>query len=106
MPAPRDRTHQRDVAIKNLGDRTHLTLGQVAKLCDHPQHGETVATITLQELLDVKIQQEPPRKPPVAPKTAKKTAKKTPAKKGAKKSATKKKAGRTRGRTAPRVGMP
>ena len=92
------REHQRTVAIKNLGDRTHLTLGQIAKLCDHPQHGEVVATITLRELLDA---EGPPTEgatpaPTTSPKKAaakKKAAKKaTSSKKTSKKKATKKKA--------------
>lgn len=49
------RSHKRDVAIRNLGVRTHLTLEKLAKLVGHKEHGETVKDITLQELIDVQI---------------------------------------------------
>ena len=109
------RAHHREVAIRNLGMRTHLTLEQLAKLVVHKEHGETVKDITLQELIDVQTGEgskaeaaapapATPRssnkkaakkssKPAAAKKaTAKKVAKKTTAKKAAKK-ATKKPAG-------------
>lgn len=82
------RAHQRTVAIKNLGGRTHLTLGQITKLCEHPQHGEIVASITLDELIATKEPDEPD--PGSAPRqTAKKTSKKS-GKKGGKKKSSKK----------------
>lgn len=46
------RTHQREIAIKHLTspDRRTLTLGQIAKLMGHDQHGAVLASITLDEL--------------------------------------------------------
>jgi hypothetical protein len=93
------RAHQREVAISNLGGRTHLTLGQISKLCEHPQHGEIVASITLDELLATRAPDEDDEDDPEPPKpAAKKAARKKPAAKKAatsspsKKKATKKKA--------------
>jgi len=89
------RAHQRTVAIKNLSERTHLTLGQIAKLTSNPTHGEIVATITLEELLESRepaVSADDPD-PPVARKaSAKKAAPKAASKPAAKKGATKKKA--------------
>jgi hypothetical protein len=87
------RAHQRQVAIRNLGDRTHLTLGQIAKFCDHPKHGEIVASITLDELLAVRVPDESEDDPDPPKATAKKAAvKKATAKKATAKKATAKKA--------------
>jgi len=87
------RAHQREVAIENLAERAHLTLGQISKLCDHPQHGEVVASITLDELLAARAPDEPEPDPDPPKTAAKKTAKKGAAKKKstAKKSTAKKK---------------
>jgi outer membrane biosynthesis protein TonB len=106
--------YQREAAIKNLGERTHLTLGQISKLCDHPKHGTVVATITLDDLIAKKLgdteDEEPEPDPPKAAKKATKKAatkkkaakkipaKKTPAKKKAAKTSAPKKA--TRGAKA------
>lgn len=48
------RQHQREVVIKHLTDpkRRSLTMGQIAKLVGHEEHGEVVASITLAELLE------------------------------------------------------
>lgn len=101
------RAHQREVAVKNLGERTHLTLGQISKLCENPKHGEIVATITLQELLDIKLKdvtEEPAAAPPKAKKAAKKkTAKKAAKKTTAKKTTAKKGAKADKGKPKPRL---
>jgi hypothetical protein len=99
------RQHKRDVAIKRLGERTGLTLEQVSKLVAHPDHGDVVKTITLQELIDEgnrltvtddgdEASPSPRRSAPnkkkaakKAPAAKKKTAKKKTAKKAAKKAA-------------------
>jgi len=57
------RTHKRTVAVRNLGERTHLTLEQIAKLVSHAEHGDIVKDITLQELLDVTAAPEPDEEP-------------------------------------------
>ena len=83
------RKHKRDVALKNLGTRTHLTLEKLAKLVAHKDHGATVKDITLQELIDVgrdgvAAAPAPAAAPPAAtptPAAAKKTTKKVAAKK-------------------------
>ena len=95
------RAHQRTVAIKNLGERTHLTLGQIAKLVDNPKHGEIVATITLEELLegrspafaaaDADADDDDPPTPAAKTNTKRAAAPKPAAKKTAKKKAAKKK---------------
>lgn len=80
------RAHQRKVAIQNLADRTHLSLGQIAQLCTHPKHGEVVAAITLDELLNAREPKEdtaeeaPPKKAAAKKATKKKAAAKTPSK--------------------------
>lgn len=76
------REHQREVAIKHLGSRTRLSLGQIAALCGHDEHGDVVASITLQELIDVTQQADGGDEASSAPAAA---AKKTPAKTAAKK---------------------
>jgi hypothetical protein len=121
------RKHKREVALRNLGERTHLTLEKLAKLVGHKEHGETVKDITLQELIDVQIAGGKPRsaskpsgggkktaakktaktssksgKKPAAKKTAKKATKKPAAKKTAKK-ATKKGPKADKGRPKPRL---
>lgn len=81
---------RRNVTIINLGKRGYLTIGQLAQLVAHDQHGATVKGITLQELLDVQKRIEagedvtptPPQKA-----TPAKAAKKPSAKKAAKKTA-------------------
>lgn len=45
--------HQREIAIKTLGDRTHLSIAKIAKLLEHPEHGPTIGSITLADLLAV-----------------------------------------------------
>lgn len=102
------RAHQRTVAIKNLGDRTHLTLGQISKLCDHPQHGETVATITLRELLDAEdAKRAVPRAQPdtmTSPRSAKKRgAKKAAKKKTSQKNTSRRGAKADKGKPKPRL---
>jgi len=44
-------THQKDIAIKTLGSRTHLSISKIAKLLEHKEHGATIGSITLDELL-------------------------------------------------------
>jgi hypothetical protein len=44
-------THQKDIAIKTLGSRTHLSIAKIAKLLEHKEHGATIGSITLDELL-------------------------------------------------------
>jgi len=46
-------THQKDIAIKTLGSRTHLSIAKIAKLLEHKEHGATIGSITLDELLVV-----------------------------------------------------
>jgi len=100
------RARYREVAIRNLGQRTHLTIEKLAKLVSHKDHGPTVKDITLQELLDVTLKNGKSTAAPAAPapapvaatpavaaKTTKKAAKKT-TKKAAKKT-TKKAAKKT-----------
>ena len=41
--------------IEKLGERTHLTMGKIAKLVAHEEHGGVVADITLRELIDVAL---------------------------------------------------
>lgn len=45
--------HQKDIAIKTLGSRTHLTIAKIAKLLEHKEHGSTIGSITLDELLAI-----------------------------------------------------
>jgi hypothetical protein len=45
--------HQKDIAVKTLGSRTHLTIAKIAKLLEHKEHGSTIGSITLDELLVV-----------------------------------------------------
>lgn len=112
--------HQRKAAIKNLGERTHLTLEQISKLVAHPKHGEIVKTITLDDLLAVTapkvvveeddeeetttVAARPARKKASKKKTTTKRAaaskKKTTKKKVAKKKTTTKKASSGDGRKA------
>jgi hypothetical protein len=83
------RSHQRDVAIRHLADpkRRMLTMGQIAKLTTHDEHGTVVATITLHDLIEaITGGGQPAAKaakpsPKAAPKTApaKPAAKKGPA---------------------------
>jgi outer membrane biosynthesis protein TonB len=78
--------YQREAAIKNLGERTHLTLGQISKLCEHPKHGTVVASITLDDLIAKKLgdaEDEEPDPDPDPPRAAKKSAKKAATKKKA-----------------------
>jgi hypothetical protein len=46
---------QREIAVGTLGSRLHLTIGKVAQLITDKDHGATIATITLQELVDVAL---------------------------------------------------
>ena len=46
--------HQKEIAIKTLGGRTHLTISKIAKLLEHKEHGATIGAITLDELLVAK----------------------------------------------------
>jgi len=41
--------------IEKLSERTHLTLEQIGKLASHPEHGTIVGTITLDELIQPKV---------------------------------------------------
>ena len=122
------REHKRGLILENLGERLHLTLEQVAKLVSHPDHGEAVKDITLQEVVNEatkgtknkkkkskrtrgKPEKKPEKKP--AKKTTKKAAKKAAKKttpKGSKKkvAAAKKVAGKKgpkadKGRPKPRL---
>jgi len=94
--------NQRASAIITLGGRTHLSIGKLAKLLEHPDHGPVIATITLDDLLKVSSKSSedededevevsapkakktakvaPPKVTPkaAAPKTAPKTAKAAP----------------------------
>jgi outer membrane biosynthesis protein TonB len=88
---------QRAIAINTLGTRLHLTVGKIATLVQDPDHGETISTITLQELVDIAMQSQGEAEPEPevsassstrAPRGRKKTTTKKPA---AKKKATKKK---------------
>lgn len=114
------RAHKRQVAIKNLGERTHLTLEKIAKLVAHKDHGETVKDITLQELIDVGKGSKPAarpapssskkaakktaaKRPAAAKKAAKKASKKPAAKKAAAKKATKKSAKKTTAKKGPKA---
>jgi Tfp pilus assembly protein FimV len=75
--------HQRDVAIKTLGGRTHLTIAKISKLLEHPEHGATIGSITLDDLLAVNDGAVVADAPAPAPKTrAKKAAKSKAAPKG------------------------
>lgn len=42
--------------IEKLSERTHLTLEKIGKLASHPEHGEIVGSITLDELIQVKVE--------------------------------------------------
>lgn len=119
------RQHKRDVAIKRLGERTSLTLEQVSKLVSHPEHGDVVKTITLQELIEVGTEtvvtadeeeaDDPPsrkaapakkknaKKAKAAPAAKKKTAKKTAKKKTAKKATSSNGRKADFGKTKPRL---
>ena len=46
--------HQKDIAIKTLGGRTHLSIAKIAKLLEHKEHGATIGAITLDDLLTIK----------------------------------------------------
>jgi hypothetical protein len=100
--------YQKQSAIKNLGARSHLTIGQLAKLCEHPKHGQVVATITLQDLLDVHApstetgdgQADP------APKKTASSKKKTAKKKTSSKKKTAKKTSSSKKKTAKRAHAP
>jgi hypothetical protein len=70
------KAYHREVAIRNLGTRTHLTLEKLAKLVAHKEHGETVKDITLQELIDVQMKTGTKSAPRTPPSSAKKTSKK------------------------------
>lgn len=88
------RAHKRTVAVRNLGERTHLTLEKLAKLVSHEEHGDIVKDITLQELIDVSapkvaVEEEEDDERAPAPKAKKKAAKKTTAPKKAAKKQTK-----------------
>jgi len=77
------KAYHREVAIRNLGTRTHLTLEKLAKLVAHKEHGETVKDITLQELIDVQLQSgTKPATRTTPPSSAKKISKKPAAKPG------------------------
>lgn len=93
--------------IEKLSERTHLTLEKLAKLVTHPEHGTIVSTITLDDLIDKKVEEAleeagisddddeakeetPAPRKAVKKKTKKKTAKKASRAK-AKKPAAKKK---------------
>ena len=41
--------------IEKLSERTHLTLEKISKLATHPEHGEIVGSITLDELIQFKV---------------------------------------------------
>jgi hypothetical protein len=92
--------HQRKAAIKNLGERTHLTLEQISKLVSHPKHGEIVKSITLDDLLAVTTpkvvvdDEENEETTTVTARPARKTTskKKTPTKRAASSKKTTKKA--------------
>ena len=102
---------KRAVAIGVLGERTHLTMGLIAKLLEHPKHGDVIKEITLQELLDAahgeeeaeeaeeSAEEEEAAAPaPAKGKAKKKAAKKKSAKKkSAKKKTTKKKTTKKKG---------
>ena len=100
-------THQKDIAIKTLGSRTHLSIAKIAKLLEHKEHGATIGSITLDELLvvaagattDAPVATKP-AKAAKAPKAAKATkpAKEAKAAKPAKKAA---KAAKTNGAAKP-----
>lgn len=89
--------HQKDVAIKTLGGRTHLTIAKISKLLEHPEHGATIGSITLDDLLAVSDGASVAPAPAPAPKTTKKAAKSKAAPKG---KATKKAAKKTTKKTA------
>jgi hypothetical protein len=100
--------YKKKKTIEKLGERTHLTMTQIAKLVAHEEHGSIVGDITLQELIDVALpaavaaaledmgEDAPAPSDPVPRPAAKKSAaaKKKATKKpaAAKKKATKKKA--------------
>lgn len=97
------RRHKREVAIKNLGERTNLTLEQVSKLCSHTEHGDVIKTITLRELLDAGAEDgataDPNPDPTPAPRrtnSKKKTAKKATTKSSPKSKAAAKKTAKKR----------
>jgi len=80
-------THQKDIAIKTLGSRTHLSIAKIAKLLEHKEHGATIGSITLDELLVAAgTTVAAPAPAPKAKKAvaAPKAAKAKPAKKAAK----------------------
>jgi len=92
-------------ALEQFSERLHLTLGQLVKLCEHPEQGKVISNITLQDIVDHAIttaqeglggpltdgQIDEPEEE--VEKTAKKASTKKKAKKAAKKkSAAKKKA--------------
>jgi hypothetical protein len=84
--------HQKEVAIQTLGERTHLTIALIAKLLEHPEHGATIGSITLDDLLSVSQKtktEEGGGSPEITPEP-KKAAKKASAEKPAKKTPTKK----------------
>lgn len=93
--------HQRKSTLKHLSERPELSLGQIAKLIEHPKLGETAASITLGELLEAMQEDflethmaEPSPAKEATRRSAKKTAKKA-AKKSSKKAASKKKVKKT-----------
>ena len=83
--------HQKEIAIKTLGGRTHLSISKIAKLLEHKEHGATIGAITLDELLVVKngAPKATPARAAAAPPAAAAPAKAKAGKKAAKK-ATKK----------------
>jgi len=96
--------------IEKLGERTHLTMAQIAKLVSHPEHGDVVSSITLGEVLEVAFKAHAPTEeegedaeeahaPTAKSSAAKKTSRvsngrKKAAKKSTKKTPTKKASGR------------
>jgi hypothetical protein len=94
--------------IEKLGERTHLTMAQIAKLVSHPEHGDVVSTITLGEVLEVAFKdlasdeedtEEDTEEAPVPTAVKRSTAKKASrASSGRKKAAAKKVAKKASGR--------
>lgn len=95
--------YKKTKTIEKLGERTHLTMAQIAKLVSHPEHGDVVSSITLGEVLEVAFKNHAPEPEtvevpvPAAKKATKRSAAKKASrastggrKKAAKKSTTKK----------------
>lgn len=98
-------SYMKDSAIKHLVSRQHLRLGQIVELCNHPEQGKAVGSITLAELVEAAVADVADSAPDVeeeavSPKKAKTSSKKKVAKKKVKKTSSKKTAKKAEKKTA------